>query len=139
MTMTTGARWSCQKPEPLGSHGKRLVMRTSPMLPSLSLLIAVPTDTLSAYSSEGMSAGAPFLGLAAGKVWYEVEVLAESGHVQVGFAGTNIRGTKLGWNQTDWGVYSIGTTYHRQAGMEGGVRAMRWRLRWSAGDRKIAR
>jgi hypothetical protein len=75
-----------------------------------------------------MSVGAPFLGNATGRVWFEVEVLAESGHVQVGFAGTNFRGSKLGWDKADWGIYNLGITYHRQVGLPGGVGVMQCRI-----------
>ncbi len=65
-----------------------------------------------------MSAGAAFLCQAAGRVWFEVEVLAVSNDMVVGFAGTNfraIRGAKLGSDERGWGVVESGAAKHRRA------------------------
>jgi hypothetical protein len=54
-----------------------------------------------------MSAGAPHLCLAAGRVWFEVEVLKASSCMVVGFAGTNFGERVLGGEQ-GWGVWPDG-------------------------------
>ncbi len=59
-----------------------------------------------------MSAGAVFLCQAAGRVWFEVEVVYAAGNLQVGFAGTNFRGTLAGGDATSWAVYENGGTRH---------------------------
>jgi hypothetical protein len=49
-------------------------------------------------------------------VWFEVEVLEAQGKVVVGFAGTNFRGSMVGYQDTEsWSVYSEpgGTFYGR--------------------------
>jgi hypothetical protein len=52
------------------------------------------------------SAGAPLLCHAAGRVWFEVELLEESpnNYIRVGFAGTNFRGTEVGADAASWAV-----------------------------------
>ncbi len=64
-----------------------------------------------------MSAGAAFLCQAAGRVRFEVEVLAGSGCMVVGFAGTNFRGEELGSDERGWGVDESGAAKHRRAGV----------------------
>ncbi len=60
-----------------------------------------------------MSAGAPYLSCAAGKVWFEVEALESSGQVLVGAAGTSFRGDALGLDAASWGIFSdSGKTLH---------------------------
>jgi hypothetical protein len=59
-----------------------------------------------------MSAGAAFLGQAAGRVWFEVEVVEAAGGLRVGFAGTNFRGTYVGGDAASWAVYQNGGTRH---------------------------
>ncbi len=66
-----------------------------------------------------MSAGAAFLCQSAGRVWFEVEVLAVSDYMVVGFAGTNFRGAlnPLGADERGWGVAKSGAATHRRAGV----------------------
>jgi hypothetical protein len=72
-----------------------------------------------------MSAGAAFLCQAAGRVWFEVEVLAGSDYMVVGFAGINFRGgagkpppgEELGSDERGWGVVKSGAAKHRRAGV----------------------
>ncbi len=66
-----------------------------------------------------MPAGAPFLSQAAGRVWFEVEVLeakpnpqvqARGSKLWVGFAGTNFRGTaEVGKDAASWVVGTDGS------------------------------
>ncbi len=74
-----------------------------------------------------MSAGAPFLCRAAGRVWFEVEVLEASDFMVVGFAGTNFRGVEkdrfgmmmigeLGANERGWGIDATGAAKYRRVG-----------------------
>ena len=60
-----------------------------------------------------MSAGAAFLCQAAGRVWFEVEVVEAKGGALVGFAGTNFRNNStVGTDALSWSIYSDGKTYH---------------------------
>ena len=45
-------------------------------------------------------------------MWFEVEVLEAKGEADVGFAGTNFRGTDVGSDAVSWGIYSSGKAYH---------------------------
>jgi hypothetical protein len=59
-----------------------------------------------------MSVGAAFLCQAAGRVWFEVEVVDAAGGLRVGLAGTNFRGTFVGGDAASWAVYEDGETRH---------------------------
>ena len=59
-----------------------------------------------------MSAGAEHLCHSAGRVWFEVEVLAASGYMEVGFAGTNFRGEQLGADERGWAIVKSGAAKH---------------------------
>ncbi len=58
------------------------------------------------------SAGAAYLSCGAGRVWFEVEVLEAKGRTEVGFVGTNFRGTTVGSDAVSWSIVEDGKKYH---------------------------
>ena len=77
-----------------------------------SPLIATPACRRS--QQRWMSAGAEHMCASAGRVWFEVEVLAASGYMTVGFAGTNFRGEQLGGDERGWGIVKSGAAEHKR-------------------------
>ena len=56
--------------------------------------------------SSWAAAGAPHLGNAAGRVWFEVEVVQAKGRALVGIAGTNFNGfPTVGTDAASWSIY----------------------------------
>ena len=55
----------------------------------------------------------PYLSQAAGRVWFEVEVVEAKGRALVGFAGTNFCGSMVGYEDAvSWGINAEGKRYH---------------------------
>jgi hypothetical protein len=74
-------------------------------------------------------AGAVHLCHSAGRVWFEVELVeaSQSGHISIGFAGTNFRNSGqmfLGGNALSWGISETGSCFH------GSPRGERTFIRW---------
>ena len=55
-------------------------------------------------SDDSGSAGAIFQTLAAGKWYFEIEVIDSIGELCVGFAGTNFSGDSVGMDAASWGI-----------------------------------
>ena len=71
---------------------------------------------IAAHSGDWIPAGLPWLACVAGKVYFEVTVVAAAGYVTVGWAGTSFSGQEVGDDKegTSWGVVSYGCVIHRQ-------------------------
>jgi hypothetical protein len=96
--------------------------RTTPEFPLPIVIIVIRAGLTSLTATPRwpgswgfMSAGAAHLSHTVGRVWFEVEVLEATGHLRVGFAGTNFRGTEVGGDATLWALFQDGGTRHGSA------------------------